>query len=553
MNRVKSKMSNNGMKSINMDYVIDYNNEPLNDVLEDNSRINSKVIESSEDNVKASDVHEEVLEDGHKDISPSNIVEEVFDIEEDMTDDDDIKEDIIKINDISKDESNVMKSFVRSGLTFVGDVYWPTPHNGKFPNIVKVKGKLGLTHVVKIKQGSLVMYGYSQNHQLSKKTYSIGALLLNLYEEVITDIIIVAKLSASSAAIVSVKDGYIIPFGGDIISSIENVRLKVIELIETFAIGNIWTVGFGNYLYNDADISMKLRSVNSYFTLPSDEAGINLSNIWQHPKINNAIKNSQLQVIHEGIINRRNILVFTLLSLIVIMAFVAKEYLNKVALLEQPVVSHLVIPEATNVSSIDFVMGCLQDANMYFGHVDPFQFTRLNCDLHKQVATFFIMQTSIWGNNSAKAGVASQGLMSQGGQLIKFFNDQIDSKRQISDLNIQYNKDNMIITRPIKFPVSKHNSGNKDSNLDDLIENLQKLNAFNGTTFTLEGSGNQLDSSLNSHKAKSVLKFKIVSNLSPLWFIDNGFLTNQVYLTSLSAELDNSTGYYKWNLNGEIL
>ena len=384
-----------------------------------------------------------------------------------------------------------------------------------------------------------------------KKLYSIGALLLSLYEESAVDVIIVAKLFDEVAAIISVKDGHVIPFGGEAIDSSENIRLKIIEIIETFGIGNLWTIGFGNYLYNDNDIIMKLRNVNSYFVQPTDEFGISLNNIWQHPKINSAIKNSQLLPVNDGYINKRNITIFFLIMFLCTLGIMAHKYFdNKVEVTKK--VNSFMLPKVTSVPANDFVVSCFKDTNMYFGNLGEWQMSNLTCNLQKQIGTFSLMQTDFANNIITKQSLAPEGLMSQGKTLINILNTGLDNADKINDLNVAYKNSDVLISKTIKFKGEDRQNNNAytvASNNSEIIANLEKLNLTDGITFTLD---KQVVKRGTISNRQEFIKFKITSTLSPLWLVDNGFLTNQIYLTEVSAIRDSNTGYYTWSLSGEL-
>ena len=452
---------------------------------------------------------------------------------------------------LDKDIDNKKGIFVNNGLTFVDNLYWPTSYHGKHISLNKLQSELEISHFIKFKHGNILLglIKFDQSdRKISRKSYSIGALLLNLYEETITDIIIVAKLSDSMAAIIGVKDGHIIPYGSELIDTTENIRLKSIELIETFAIGNIWSIGFGSYLYNDSEIIARIRNTNPHFIQPANDLEINLTNVWQHPKINKAVKKSQLQKIEAKYLNKNTLLIVLIIFCFMIGMVVAPIYLNQNNNNNNQPVTRLVIPKVTSIPATIFVQTCFQNVNPYFGKLDSWQMSKLSCDLEHRTATFTLVH-DVTNINSKLQVPYSNDPLNQSTQLINAINSGLDAQNQISESSVTYNNDDVIINSQLKF--AKPQIKRAPVNINDVITRLDKLNSIDGTSFTLITTADRINN--NKGMPPQKIQFKISSGLSPLWLINNDYLANDIALDSITAEFDAQSGFYKWNLTGEIL
>ena len=174
--------------------------------------------------------------------------------------------------------------------------------------------------------------------------------------------------------------------------------------------------------------------------------------------------------------------------------------------------------------------------------------SKLSCDLEHRTATFTLVH-DVTNINSKLQVPYSNDPLNQNTQLINAINSGLDAQNQISESSVTYNNDDVIINSQLKF--AKPQIKRAPVNINDVITRLDKLNSIDGTSFTLITTADRINN--NKGMPPQKIQFKISSGLSPLWLINNDYLANDIALDSITAEFDAQSGFYKWNLTGEIL
>lgn len=413
-----------------------------------------------------------------------------------------------------------MQTYEKDGYVFVGDLFWPTPSN-KSINIQKLKTEIGVDLFVKV-VGSTTNYGFTKKSTFSKKLkkiVSLGAFLLNFYEDDATDIIIVVRLAENVAGLLALKNGYVIPRGGDMIGTVEETRGRVIHLIENHGIGSIWTAGFDQYFYNDKEIISRIKNINPHFIAPidgKDDNGNPLQSIWNYENTKKAIKKSILRSIPIIDLQDKKMvsIIFSFLFMILgLILYINSQKKAEVRNFIPP--SHVVIP--TSLTAINFTRECFNKTNNYFDTLNGWQLAEFTCTINQRVSKF-----------------VSEA--SQPNALIEVLNNQ----------DIIFNEGGATLKETLKPDFLRiHNN----VSIKDKIAKMQSLKQIAGITIQIMMPSNFISYSTNNVQS---IKFTINSKFSPLWFIKNNYFEG-VNLSNVDASYDSGAGFYTWIINGEII
>lgn len=424
------------------------------------------------------------------------------------------------------------QTFERDGYIFVGDLFWPTPSNNKTLNIQKLKKETAVDLYVKVSGDNVTNYGFAKKNIFNKKVkkiVSLGAFLLNFYEDDPIDIIIVVKLGEGEAGLLALKNGNVLPRGGDMIGDTETIRARVIHLIDTFGIGSIWTAGFGNYFYDDKEISTRLKSINPHFTIPSDETdenGTPLQSIWNYENTKKAIKKSILKPIPTiDITSKRFIMVITsIIALLIIGAILL--------VVTQTKDDVVVVPQRpaalpTSMTADNFINVCFKGADGFFGFPGGWVLNYFSCNLNQREARFmsdYSQPSELLAVLNNKNIVFSEGTGDKSSKQQATLKDKlIPNFNKISS----------------QTPVQKR------------VEALQSLKQIPGINVQVNMPPNFISYENYNPKLGQKIKFTLTSKFSPIWFNKNQYFDG-VALTDISAKYDTASGFYTWQINGEI-
>ncbi len=425
------------------------------------------------------------------------------------------------------------QTFERDGYIFVGDLYWPTPPNNKSLNMQKLKKDTGVDLFVKVSGNNVTNYGFAKKNIFSKKVkkvVSLGAFLLNFYEDDPIDIIIVVKLGDGVAGLLALKNGNVLPRDGDMIGDTETIRGRVIHLIDTYSIGSIWTAGFSNYFYDDKEISNRLRNINPHFTAPTeetDENGVPLTSIWGYENTKKAIKRSILRPIPSvDVTNKRFIIMLSsVISLVIIGIVLVMMNTNKED--DIPVMPQQPPAPPTSMSAANFINVCFNGVNDYFGFPGGWDMNYFSCNLNQRESRF-------------NSDYAQQS-------------DLIAALKNNNLIFTQTSGDKGITQQAVLKEVLKPNFNKSLSNipLATRVDTLQSLKDIPGINVQVTMPPNFISYATYNPKLGPKIKFTITSKFSPIWFLQKNYFDG-ISLTDVSAKFDKGTGFYTWQINGEL-
>ncbi len=425
------------------------------------------------------------------------------------------------------------QTFERDGYVFVGDLFWPTPSNNKTLNIQKLRKETAVDLYVKVAGNDVSNYGFAKKNIFNKKVkkiVSLGAFLLNFYEDDPIDIIIVVKLGDGEAGLLALKNGNVLPRGGDMIGDTETIRGRVIHLIDTFGIGSIWTAGFGNYFYDDKEISTRLKNINPHFTIPLDETddnGTPLQSIWSYENTKKAIKKSILRPIPTiDITSKRFIVTITsILSLLIISMILLVVTQTRDEVLVMVPQTPVALP--TSMPADNFINACFPGTDKFFGFPGGWILNYFSCNLNQRESRFttdFNQPSDLLVVLNNKNIVFSEVTGDKANKL------QATLKEKLIP---NFNK------MPSQVPVRNR------------VETLQSVKQIPGVNIQVNMPANFISYENYNPKLGQKIKFTIISKFSPIWFNKNQYFDG-VALTDISAKYDTASGFYTWQINGEI-
>lgn len=422
------------------------------------------------------------------------------------------------------------QTFEHDGYIFVGDLFWPTPSNNKTLNIQKLKNEIAVDLYTKVSNSNITNYCFAKKNIFNKKVkniVSLGAFLLNFYDDDLIDIIIVVKLGETEAGLLALKNGYVLPRGGDMIGDIETVRARAIHLIDTFAIGNIWTAGFGNYFYDDKEINTRLKNINPHFSKPSGETSEHnspLQSIWNYENTKKAIKKSILKPIPTiDLTSKKSItILISMLVILVICAiiFIISQPKEEINIPQKPVVA------PTSMAADKFIQICFDKADKFFSFPGGWILDYFSCTLQLREARF------------------------------------ISEYNKPADLIANINNKNIIFSEEAGNKVDKQKATLKEKlipnfsktinhkTLQSRVETLQYLKKTLGVNVQLIVPPNFISFDTYNPRIGQKIQFNITSKFSPIWFQRFHYFDG-ISLKEVSAKYEN-TGFYTWQINGEI-
>ncbi|RTL11755.1 MAG: hypothetical protein EKK54_06055 [Neisseriaceae bacterium] len=420
------------------------------------------------------------------------------------------------------------QTFEYNGYVLVGDLYWPTPPNNKAINLQKYKKDIGVNLYARVKGDNVVNYCVAKKEAYKKnikKIVSLGAFLLNFYEDEPMDIIIVVKLADDLSGLVALKNGNVIPRGGDMIGDIETIRGRIIHLIDKYAIGNIYTAGCGQYYYDDKEIYTRLRNINPHVepgTEETDSNGKPFKTIWDYG-VKIPLKKSILRPIPTIDITSRKFLIiagaiFGLLAIVLGVAITLNVQEDDVVAAVQPP------PEVpTAMAANNFITMCFSGADKYFGFPGGWVLTDFSCNLKSRDSSF---STSYQSQQDLSAAFPGKSIV-------------------FSDIN---DKHFATLKEPLKPNFNKVAAVTP---LRTRVELLQSLKSVPGVTAQVTMPINFTSYESFVPTSSNKIKFSITSQFSPLWFNKNQYFDG-VLLSDVTTKYDTNTGLYSWQINGEI-
>ena len=418
-----------------------------------------------------------------------------------------------------------MQTFEKDGYVFVGDLFWPTPANNKSYNMQKLKKDTGLDLYVKVAGNNISNYGFAKKTTFNKslkKIVSLGAFLLNFYEDDPIDIIIIVRLGENEAGLLALKNGNVIPRGGDMIGDVEQIRARVIHLIDTHGIGGIWTAGFRNYFYEDKEILSRIKGLNPHFIAPieeTDEDGNSFQSVWEYKNTKKAIKKSLLK--HIPIIDIKDkkvlrIIIISFIVFIIIFMYILIKKKNEVK--EFIAIKSTQIP--TSIDAQKFATICFDGTNKYFGSQRGWQLDSFTCSLNARISNF--------STNYATPPQLTKALNNNN----ILFNDNVGILKEVIKLNF--------INLQEKSKITVY----------DRIQKLQALKQISSIKVQIMMPNNFTTYSTIANNQK--IKFSITSRFSLLWFIKNHYL-DDIGIYNVVAKYDDNSGFYNWTISGELL